>query len=329
MRGGGLCECGVLLMKAGDAVKILVLGGSGFIGQALIKRLCTDGNMEITVYDRRPVSNRDEKVRYRFIQGDFDERCDFDELTKGFDLIFHLISTSVPGTEQTAAQEISRNVVPSIRLFEAAASNGVKHIVFMSSGGTVYGKGNAGGAPNGEGDVPRPINTYGLQKVCIEEALRFVGRTSATTYQIIRLSNPYGPGQNPHGPLGLITKLVYQTLYGEPIVVYGDGSVVRDFIYIDDAVQGILDIVRNGHRNDTYNLGTGRGTSVKEVVETIDSVLSEQMHVEYVSGRTVDVPVSVLDIAKFRTECASFNEYVSLPEGIRKTADYFKENNVS
>lgn len=307
-------------------MRVLILGGSGFIGRNLIKRLISIPQIELTVFDRVPFPEYDGGTSVNFVQSVFDEDCDFSNLTKNVDLIFHLISTSVPGTEQNATQELIRNVIPSIRLFEAAATNNVKHMVFLSSGGTVYGIGDSNGTPNCETDMPQPINTYGLQKLEIEEALRFVSRTSAMTHQVIRLSNPYGPGQNPHGPLGLVTKLVYQTLHHKQITIFGDGSVVRDFIYIDDAIQGILDIVRDGNRNDTYNLGTGVGISVQQVVDAIGKVLPEPLIVEHVPGRSVDVPVSVLDVRKFRTSCASFTHFVSLEEGIAKTAGYFREH---
>ena len=305
-------------------MRILVLGGAGFIGGNLIPRLLEDSANHVIVFDMAEPKVSQAQNRCTFVRGRFDADCDFAGLTKDIDIIYRLISTSVPGTEQDAVQEMTRNVIPSMKLFQNAAANGVKHVVFLSSGGTVYGVGDGVGTPNKESDPPRPINTYGLQKLSIEESLRFISRVTPMTHHIIRLSNPYGPGQNPHGPLGLVTKLVYQTLHHETIRIYGDGSVVRDFIYIDDAVHGILKIASHGALNDTYNLGTGRGTSVLEVVQTISEVLAEPMQVDHIPGRAVDVPVSVLDISKFKQSGFLTAGFISLREGIRNIASFFQ-----
>lgn len=305
-----------------------MLGGAGFIGGGLIPRLLAAYDCEITVFDMRPPALLHEDSRVSFVQGIFDASTDFGSLTRGYDMIFHLVSTSVPGTERDALQEMNSNVIPSIALFEAAAANHASRVVFLSSGGTVYGKGDGRGTPNAETELAKPTNTYGLQKMMIEDALQFIGRSTSLKYQIIRLSNPYGPGQNPHGPLGLITKLVYQTLHHEQVRIFGDGSVVRDFIYIDDAIRGIVDILQRGNENDVYNLGTGVGTSVRTVVETIQRELPEVMDCVYLPGRAVDVPVSVLDIGRYRA-ISSLDKFVPLDEGIRRTADFFRASAVA
>lgn len=302
-------------------MRVLILGGSGFIGGNLIPGLLRDSDVEIVVFDIKEPDITRYGSRVSFIQGTLSMDCDMQSLVTGMDVIIHLVSSSIPGTEKSASRELADNVAPSMRLFEAAAQAGVKHMLFMSSGGTVYGIGT--GEPNHETDPARPIGTYGLQKLMIEDSLRFIGRTTPMTYQIIRLSNPYGPGQNPHGPLGLVTKLVYQAIHHEQIHIYGDGSVTRDYIYIDDAVQGILDILHRGAKNETYNLGTGIGASVGGVLSSIERVIPEPVDVLYEAGRKVDVPVSVLDIARFR-QISTIKSFVTLEDGIRRTAEFFR-----
>jgi UDP-glucose 4-epimerase len=302
-------------------MKIVVLGGSGFIGRKLVSRFRSEGCRDITVFDRTSAADHDDDG-VRHVSGSFAAGFDFAGLVRGADLVVHLISTSVPGTESGALSEIQRNVIPSVELFQACAECGVKKVVFLSSGGTVYG--NSGRQANRETDLPDPINTYGLQKLMIEQALRLCATTGGFDCQIIRLSNPYGPGQNPQGPLGLITKLVYQAINGETIQIFGDGSVVRDFIYIDDAVACIMDVIGNGAPNETVNIGRGVGTSVSEVIETLERVLPIQVNVTHRPGRSVDVPYSVLDIAKYRS-FGSVREFVSLADGIRKTYDFFRK----
>lgn len=300
-------------------MKIVILGGSGFIGRKLVSQFRDQGRHDVTVFDR---TSADEHTDVRHVSGNFVTGYDFAELVRGADLVIHLISTSVPGNESGALCEIQRNVIPSVQLFQACAKCGVDKVVFLSSGGTVYG--DSGRRSNKETDLPEPMNTYGLQKLMIEQSLRLSARSGGFHYQIIRLSNPYGPGQNPQGPLGLITKLVYQAINGETIHIFGDGSVVRDFIYIDDAVACIMDVIGNGSCDETYNIGRGVGTSVSEVVETLEHALPISINIMHEAGRSVDVPYSVLDIAKYQ-RFGAVHDFATLDDGIQKTYDFFQK----
>jgi len=143
-------------------------------------------------------------------------------------------------------------------------------------------------------------------------------------YRIIRLSNPYGPYQRPNGVLGAVTTFTYKAIRGEEIQVYGDGTVVRDFIYIDDAIRGIQKIVNGNDRHHTFNLGCGYGTSIRQVLETIEGALNLNLNIKYTESRRVDVPVNYLDIKRFETAYGSLNP-ISLEEGIKKTAEFMRK----
>ena len=132
---------------------------------------------------------------------------------------------------------------------------------------------------------------------------------------------PYGPYQRPNGVLGAVTTFTYKALKGEEIQVYGDGSVVRDFIYIDDAIKGIQKIVNGADRHHTFNLGCGYGTSIKQVLDTIERTLSLTLNIRYTEARKVDVPVNYLDIKRFETAYGSLNP-ISLENGIKRTAEF-------
>lgn len=126
-------------------------------------------------------------------------------------------------------------------------------------------------------------------------------------YRIIRLANPYGPYQRPNGVLGAVTTFTYKAIKREEIQVYGDGSVVRDYIYIDDAINAIIKVVNGENKHHTFNLGCGYGTSIKELLLTIEKALGIELKIVYRAGRTVDVPVNYLDISRYEKYYGKLN----------------------
>ena len=167
---------------------------------------------------------------------DLNDNTDFEKLVEGQEEVYHLLSTTVPSTSnQMIETELRENVLLTVKLLEACVNQGVKKIVFFSSGGTVYGKESA--CPLNEDTPTNPITSYGIQKITIEKLLYLYSYIYGIDYRIIRLANPYGPYQKPNGVLGAVTTFTYKAIKGEEIQVYGDGSVVRDFIYIEDAIR--------------------------------------------------------------------------------------------
>lgn len=145
-------------------------------------------------------------------------------------------------------------------------------------------------------------------------------------YRVIRLSNPYGPYQRPNGKLGVITTFIYRALNNQIISVYGDGSVIRDYIYIEDAIKGIVRIATCEAEDKIYNLGSGVGTSVNDIIDIIRNITGRNLEVKYDEKRSVDVPINVLDVGRFRAICGDKLENVSLEEGIRKTIRFMEDN---
>lgn len=309
-------------------MRIMLLGGGGFIGTNLAIKLSKNGNDAITLVDRDETSFENikklelERVFYRI--SNFDVDTDFEELLKSQDVVYHLVSTTVPSTSnQKIPEELTMNVVTTSRMLDACVKLGIKKVVFLSSGGTVYGK--KVNCPLRESTATNPISSYGIQKVTIEKLLYLYNYMYDLDYRVIRLANPYGPYQRPNGVLGAVTTFTYKALKGDKIVVYGDGSVVRDFIYIDDAVRGILKIVNGDNEYKIFNLGSGYGVSIKEVLNIIQETLQCEISIDYSKGRKVDVPVNYLDITRYENAYGKLNP-IRLEEGIRKTADFMKKN---
>ena len=307
-------------------MKIILLGAAGFIGTNLIIALAKDPDNQITAVDQRedffdPLKRMNlTNVSYR--ESALTSADDYDALLDGQEVVYHLISTIVPSTSnQQIAQELTGNVILSANLFDACVRQKVRKVVFLSSGGTVYGK--EVGCPLKEETATNPITSYGVQKVTIEKLLYLYHYIHGLDYRIIRLANPYGPYQRPNGILGAVTTFTYRALTGAEIQVYGDGNVVRDFIFIDDAVRGILKSVNGEDNHHTFNLGCGYGTSIRKVLETIRETLGVKMNIKYTAARKVDVPSNYLDITRYGTAYGALDP-ISLSDGVRKTAEFMK-----
>ncbi len=306
-------------------MNIIILGAAGFIGTNLIMELSKENKNIITAVDR-DVSYFDktiiDKKNIIIKESTLSHDIYFDELLYGQDVVYHLVSTTIPTTSNLQiSQELVANVVFTSNMLEACVRNKIKKVVFISSGGTVYGK--EAKCPLKEDTPTNPISSYGVQKITIEKLLYLYRYMHGIDYRIIRLANPYGPYQRPNGQLGVITTFVYRALKGDKITVYGDGSVVRDYIYIDDAVRAIINIVEKKGTHKTYNLGCGYGTSVNDIITAIENTLNIELKTEYISARKVDVPINYLDISRYEDDFGKLLP-VNLQDGIIKTAEFLK-----
>lgn len=306
-------------------MNILVLGAAGFIGTNLTIGLAANKNNKITLVDKK-AEYFSRIAKYNFHNVEIRESLLVDNedfhFLEGQEIVYHLVSTNIPSnSNQHISQDIRANVLFSSNLFDSCVKYGVKKVVFISSGGTVYGKEAL--CPLPETAATNPISSYGVQKITIEKLLYLYNYMYGLDYRIVRLANPYGPYQRPNGMLGAVTTFTYKALKGEKIHVYGDGSVIRDFIYIDDAVRGIMNIVNGDSKYHTFNLGCGYGTSINKVLKTIESALDIKLDIVYEEGRVVDVPVNYLDISRYEKCYGSLNP-ISLEEGIQRTAAFMR-----
>ena len=309
-------------------MKILILGAAGFIGTNLAITLSRDAKNEITLVDVKK-EYFDEIKKYNLDnviikEATFSEETDFDSLLMGQDVVYHLVSTTVPTTSnQHIEQEIKANVIVTIKMLDSCVKQKVKKVVFISSGGTVYGK--EASCPICEDTATNPISAYGIQKVTIEKLLYLYNHLHGLDYRVIRLSNPYGPHQRPNGILGAVTTFTHRAITGQEIVVYGDGCVVRDYIYIDDAIAAIINIANGESKHKTFNVGSGNGTSVKELLEQIEKTLKCKLNITYAEERKVDVPINYLDVSRYESQYGTLSK-VSLEEGILKLAEFLRKN---
>lgn len=305
-------------------MNIIILGAAGFIGTNLTIHLAQNPDNQITLVDSdlsyfqtiNSFGFKNVVVKVSSFRND----TSFTDLFDDQDIVYHLFSTTMPTTSnQHIPQEFLSNVVTTMNMLEACTRCNVKRIVFISSGGAVYGKEAA--CPISEDTVALPITSYGLQKINIEQTLYLYHYMYGLDYRIVRLANPYGPYQRPNGKLGAITTFIYKALQQEDIIVYGDGSVIRDFIYIDDAIKAVINVANGTNDTKLFNVGSGKGTSINRILDLIQSTLDIRLNIIYQEGRKVDVPVNYLDISRYESVYGKLN-LVSLEDGIRRTADF-------
>ena len=286
--------------------KILFIGGGGFIGSNLIKHL---DRTKYEVYVLEPeganVSRLDgiEAIIHKCSIGDTKK---IKEIVKAYniDTIIHLVSTLIPGSTYEDYKNEYKNVIfPSIELMEICADLDIKFIYF-SSGGTVYGNGKSV-QPFVETDGMAPVSYYGWSKQMMENSILFMHRTRGLKYLILRPSNPYGHGQNLYGKQGLVAVAIGKILKGEQVEVWGDGSAVRDYIYIDDLAKVFAALLELDVCNDTINIGSRRGYSVNDVLAFLKIISKQDFKISYENARPVDVSNVVLDTKKL-------NRYVNL-----------------
>lgn len=281
-------------------MNILFIGGAGFLGAALVRRFLRGEGWHIVVIEpERASKSRLDVYKDRIVleEGDLrDSAFVMQVLDKyGINVVVHLVSTMVPGSTMSHFQnEVSEISTPTMNIMELCARRSIK-FVFFSSGGTVYGNSKT---IHHESDPCEPISYYGLSKLMMEEMVRFEHRFSGLDYLILRPSNPYGPGQNLHGNQGIIAVALGKLIDRKPLTVWGDGSTVRDYIYIDDLADAVYQLICKGVVNDTFNIGSGKGYSINEILGLIKSITGDRLKVEYVPGRKSDVDKMVLDVRK-------------------------------
>lgn len=285
--------------------KCLLLGGSGFIGQNLARFLKNNG-YEITLYARsvENVFSTDELLEMKYIETDFFKDDKLEENIKDNDVIVHLISSVNPSLSMIEPAKCYNNdLVRTIDLLEAARKNNIKRIVFISSGGTVYGNYPAESYSE---DMPNnPINHYGIMKLSIEKICLMYNEVYGMDNVILRISNPYGKGQDPNKNLGAVSVFTKKILDGDIIQIYGDGQNTRDYIYIDDVVRAIEKAIEYKSKKDVvpiFNIGSGVGTTLNELVKLISNALKKECHIEYIEDRGIDVHRNVLNMEKTISE---------------------------
>jgi len=270
--------------------KIVVFGGAGFIGRRMCDALANRG-AAVTAFDK---GSMEVNERLRCLQGDFFNESDVEAAIDGQDMIVHAICTIAPGTSVTHYMRgYEKDFVQTAKLCDMAFRQG-KRLLFISSGGAIYASQTK---PLKEDDPKAPINHYGSLKMCVEHMMQAFIHAGAD-FRIARVANAYGPGQDYRKGVGFIDAAIKKALQGEPIEVWGDGSIVRDYIHIDDICHMLCDVLAYDGGERVFNVGTGSGVSQQQIIEMVRGIFPKT-EVRYLPARTIDVHHLVLDIDRY------------------------------
>jgi UDP-glucose 4-epimerase len=299
--------------------RCLILGGGGFMGSHLAEELLAVG-YSVRVFDR---ANRDRRNlaaladQIEIIEGDFLNESDLQAVIPGSDFVFHLVGTTLPASSNSnPAYDVESNVVGSVRLFELCQDEGVRKVVFASSGGTVYGIPQR--LPIDETHPTEPICSYGIAKLTVEQYLRLFHYLHGLDYTVLRISNPYGERQRLDASQGVIAVFLGCLAQEQSLHIWGDGSVTRDFIYVRDVARAMRVAMESTTEQKVFNVSTNHGTSVSDLIEVLVRVTGVRPHLIHEPERQFDVPKNVLDNSAIRG-LLQWEPEVSLEEGIERT----------
>lgn len=302
--------------------RILIIGADGFIGRALARGLVGQGH-NVVALTRRPVAALDAGIEYRMVSGINPE--DYRQVLDGCGTIFHVASASTPGSSAGRPLfELKHNLVPTFALLEALQAQPECRLIYISSGGTLYGDVTRE-RPATEQDLVRAKSYYAAGKAAAEQFIRAWSSQFSGTACIIRPSNVYGPGQCERQGFAIIPKAFGKTLRNETLTIWGDGSAVRDYLYIMDLVDLCTSLIGAKLPEGTtlLNASSGEDVSLSEVLARIEAVTGVALKRTYEPARDIDVARISIDSSLARSICG-WHAQTLLNDGLDRSWSWFK-----
>jgi UDP-glucose 4-epimerase len=304
--------------------RTLVIGGAGLIGSHLVPHLVKTGRA-VTVLGRRSTPINPIEANVSYLSGDINDRGTIRKLLGVHDEIIHLAYATVPNTSfENPLEDLIQNLPSTVYLFEEAAKFGCR-LLLVSSGGTVYGQ--AKSLPISESHPTEPISPYGVTKLTLENYSKLYAVTHGLRVVCVRPANAYGIGQLPFTGQGFVATVIASLLQRKTITIFGEQGTVRDYIYVDDIATGLLKALQHGQPGETYNLGSGIGSSNLEIIDTVIPMLNlrkQDCIIKFEASRIFDVQANVLDCTKLRSETGWVPE-MKLRDGLARTIDWLRE----
>ena len=303
---------------------IVVLGGLGFMGSHICRALVGRGE-RVRVFDRLYASRElvaDIEPQLEIVEGDINRPNDVIGAVADADSVVHLVHTTVPGSSmEDPAFDITSNVAASASWLARLPETKVRRLLYFSSGGTVYGVPRA--ELIDEGHQTDPISSYGITKLAIEKYVAMYGALSGVECCVLRPSNVYGEGQRLHIGQGVIGVLANRALHKEPLEIWGTGASLRDYLHVEDLVAATVALLDYRGPEHVFNVSSGRGHSVLDIVRVISEQLGFTPEIVYRPARGFDVPVNVLDSSRLNAE-TGWRARVGLEAGVARTIEWLR-----
>ena len=309
---------------------VLVTGAAGITGHSAVKRLLDDGaNVRAAVYSNRKLNIKHPNLEV--IQCDLMKHEDCMSVLKDMDICFNFVAFIKGAKGQSDSKNsldlVKNNLFPSINMFDAAVRSKLDRFGFVGSS-TMYP--DVSYAVNeDEAYNSEPHKLYrgvGWMKRYSEKVIEYYNSISTTKFGMIRTTAIYGPNDAFNDNGHVIPQLILKAdSYMNPFEVWGDGNQIRDFIYVDDVVDGLMTVVEKNPNEPTYNVETGKGTSVKELVETITDIYGYSPEFKYDTTKPTMIPIRLVDVSRIKNELGWQSKY-SLRDGSENTINWHKNN---
>ena len=303
-------------------MQAVVTGASGFIGSHLVDGLLSAG-YRVKALGRHlpgliaPAARTHPNLS--LVSVSLADRLALQQTLEGADLIFHLASGSLPqSSNRDPHADVQVNLLGSLNLLEASRLTGVKRLVMVSSGGTVYGIPSV--VPIPESHSTDPICSYGITKLAIEKYVALYRQLYGLEGLVLRVANPFGPRQRLDAAQGVVPVFLGKALRHEPLQIWGDGSTVRDFLDVADVVSALLAAADYQGKESLFNIGSGQGLSLNQLIALLEVQLNRSLEVEYLPTRGCDVPTNVLCIDKAHA-FLGWSPKISVADGLSRLCD--------
>jgi len=306
-------------------MRVMVSGGAGFIGSHTVDALVARGVHEVSVIDALSAGKREQvNARARFHQVDVRDTGAVRSVMEREqpEVLVHLAAQmDVRRSVADPAFDAQVNLVGFLNLMEAGRANGLRRVVFSSTGGAIYGEQER--FPCDEEHPLRPVSPYGVAKLATEKYLFFYRAQYGIDYVALRYANVYGPRQDPHGEAGVVAIFCGRMLEGRPATIYGDGDQTRDYVFVGDVVRANVAALESS-ASGAFNVGTGVETSVKQLHEILARIAGVSRAPEFGPPRPGEQRRSVILPERAARELG-WRPQVDLSSGLAQTFGFFRE----